>query len=293
MEKFAGYDEQSLASPGPVLTASATAREGENQSARAPENVPAPPAQPKMKSYPAQWDLMILLLAVTGGSVDAVVMRGFDALPGPQTGNTVLLGVALAHGQFPLATTRTAAFLGYLLGAAIGQVMLDRHRGSWPWPSAVGTIQIVELMFLGTLLAAWRLIGAHPANTAKDIFVAMSAIAMGIQSAAVLDLPAAKPTTTYITGMLTTFVMHLIHGLRLIEASPEPSNQSYEISLATTLSFAGPWICGLTWFVYLTGVVAGALFFSSAHEIALVLPIVTLTTVILLGRNHAGPDHSE
>jgi hypothetical protein len=37
----------------------------------------------------------------------------------------------------------------------------------------------------------------------------------------VLDLPVEKPTTTYITGMLTTFVTHLIQFLHLVEASWE------------------------------------------------------------------------
>jgi uncharacterized membrane protein YoaK (UPF0700 family) len=292
MKNYARSDEQSLASQAPVLSAPATAHEGKEHPARASENSPTPQAHPKIKTYPGGWDLMIFLLAVTGGSVDAVIMMAFDALPGPQTGNTVLLGVALAHGQVFLATTRGVAFLGYLLGAVIGQAMLVRHRGSWPWPSAVGTIQIIELMFLATLFSGWRLVGAHPSHAAKDIFAALSAIAMGIQSATVLDLPAEAPTTTYITGMLTTFVMHLVKWLRLIEASPHSVNQGHEIRLGS-LSLAGPWIYGLTWFFYLTGAVAGAIFFSFVNDNALLLPIATLTTVIMLGRNQAAPTSAE
>jgi uncharacterized membrane protein YoaK (UPF0700 family) len=282
--KNTGYDEQSSVSSRPVVPASATALEGKDQSARAPENSPTPPGHRKVQIYPRRWDLMIFLLAVTGGSVDAVVMRAFDALPGPQSGNTVLLAVALAHGQVPLATTRFAAFVGYLLGGAIGQVMLVRHRASWPWPSAVGTIQIVELMFLGMVFAGWWLIGAHAADAAKDILVAISAMAMGIQSAVVLDLPGEKPTTTYITGMLTTFITRLVQWLHLIETAPKSLDREHEISLAT-LSLARPWIYGLTWLFYLAGAIAGALLFSSIHENALLLPLVLLATVIALGRN--------
>jgi uncharacterized membrane protein YoaK (UPF0700 family) len=167
--------------------------------------------------------------------------------------------------------------------------MLVKHRGSWPWPSAVGTIQIVELTVLTTLLAAWRLVGVDPAEAVKDIFVAMSAIALGIQSAVVLDLPSEKPTTTYVTGMLTTFVTHLIQWLHLIEVSPPvSSSQRGEVTLGT-LSLAGPWIYGLTWLTYLAGVLVGSLLFSPAHEMALVLPVTTLIVVILLGRDNAAP----
>jgi uncharacterized membrane protein YoaK (UPF0700 family) len=283
MENYAGYDDQSIVSPTPVLSAISIAHEGKTQLARASGT--GPKLQARSKTYPARWDLMILLLAVVGGSVDVVVYRAFDALPGPQTGNTVLLGVALAHGQFPLATTRSAALFGYLVGAAIGQIMIVKHRGSWPWPSAVGTIEIVELMFLGALIVAWRLVGAQPAGITKDLFVAMSAIAMGIQSAVVLDLPDAKPTTTYITGMLTIFVTHLIQFLHLIETSPEIN--------MPTMSLSGPWIYGLTWVFYLSGAVAGGLLFSFVHKNALVLPITLLAAVILLGRNHAAPAETQ
>jgi uncharacterized membrane protein YoaK (UPF0700 family) len=289
MEKYAGYDDQSRIASGSVLSASASSQEIEIRSAPAREPSPQPNSRSKM--YPALWDLMILMLAVVGGSVDAIVCRAFDALPGPQTGNTVLLGIALAHGQFSLAMARSAALFGYIVGAAIGQVMIVKHRGSWPWPSAAGTIEIVELMFLGALIVAWHLAGAHAVGTAKDIFVAMSAIAMGIQSAVVLDLPAEKPTTTYITGMLTTFVTQLIQSLHLIEASSE-SRSRHEISLAR-MSLAGPWIYGLTWLVYLSGAVAGGLLFSPAHENALLLPIVLLAAVVLLGRAIAAPAETQ
>lgn len=282
MEKYPGYGDQSRISSRSDLSASASGQEIGIRSAPAREPSPEPNA--RSKKYPALWDLMILLLAVVGGSVDAIVCRAFDALPGPQTGNTVLLGVALAGGQFSLAMARSAALFGNLLGVAIGQVMIVRHRRSWPWPSAAGTIEIVELMFLGALIVAWRLAGDQPVGTAKYIFVAISGIAMGIQGAVLLDLPAEKPTTTYITGMLTTFVTELIRFPHLIEASPESSR--HEISLAT-ISLAGPWIYGLTWLVYLSGAVAGALLFSFAHKNALLLPIVLLAAVILLGRNLA------
>src|ERR1700726_377042 len=105
MEKYAGYDDQSRISSGSLLSASASSQEIEIRSAPAREPSPQPNARSKM--YPALWDLMILLLAVVGGSVDAIVCRAFDALPGPQTGNTVLLGIALAHGQYSLAMARS------------------------------------------------------------------------------------------------------------------------------------------------------------------------------------------
>ena len=175
MEKYAGYDDQSRISSGLVYQHLRPHRK-----LKFDRHQLVSLALSRTPVVSGLWDLMILLLAVVG-SVDAIVCKAFDALPGPQTGNTVLLGITLAHGQFPLATARSAALFGYLVGAAIGQVMIVKHRGSWPWPSAAGTIEMVELMFLGALIVAWRLTGAQPVGTAKDIFVAMLAIAMGIR----------------------------------------------------------------------------------------------------------------
>lgn len=228
-------DERSAVSPKSILPASATAAE------RTTPTETALPSDTKsqLKPYPVRWDIMILLLAVVGGSVDAVVIRAFDALPGAQTGNTVLLGVALAHAQLPLVITLTAALLGYLLGVAIGQLMILRHRGSWPWPSAVGSIQIVELTFLVALVVLWRQVGPNPGDAIKAILVAFSAIAMGIQSAALLDLPAAKPTTTYITGMLTTFMTHMIQFLDPATATPSDPINIWQLHQLSRLPVRG------------------------------------------------------
>ena len=48
-----------------------------------------------------------LLLTLVGGSVDAMVILGFNVLTAAQTGNTVLLAVAIARGD--LVTGASAA----------------------------------------------------------------------------------------------------------------------------------------------------------------------------------------
>lgn len=52
----------------------------------------------------------------------------------------------------------------------------------------------------------------------------------------------------------------------------------------SSLSAVGrPWICGLTWLVYLAGPVASGLFFLHANKIALLLPIVAILVLIIVG----------
>jgi uncharacterized membrane protein YoaK (UPF0700 family) len=226
---------------------------------------------------------MVLLLAITGGSVDAVLILAFNVLAGAQTGNTVLLGTAVAQIRLATALGSMASVAGYVFGVAAGEFILVRHRDNWPWPSAVGTVLIAELMLLGSLLVFWLLAGPRPVQEKIYILVICAAGAMGIQSAAMLRLHG-SPTTTYITGTLTTFASRLIRWLKLVEAAPA-SPERQELILMTAFSaVGGPWIYGLTWFVYVTGVVVGGLLFLRTREMALLMPIVAIVAVVILGR---------
>jgi uncharacterized membrane protein YoaK (UPF0700 family) len=227
---------------------------------------------------------MILLLAIAGGSVDAVMILAFNVLTGAQTGNTVLLGAALAQGRMAAAFGSTVSVVGYVIGAALGEFILVRHHDTWPWPSAVGTVLIAELIPFGCLFIVWRLAGPDPVQETKYTLVIYAASAMGIQSAAMLRLHGG-PTTTYITGTVTTFATKLIRWLQLVEAAPAPSPEQQELIQMTVLSaIGGPWIYGLTWFVYVTGAVGGGLLFLYTREMALLLPIAAIVVVVIVGR---------
>jgi uncharacterized membrane protein YoaK (UPF0700 family) len=76
----------------------------------------------------------------------------------------------------------------------------------------------------------------------------------------------------------------VLAAVAVLQASAE-SDQRRQMNL---MSLA-PWIYGLTWLVYLASAIAGTLLFSSIGDLALFLPIVALTAVILLGRNIAVP----
>jgi uncharacterized membrane protein YoaK (UPF0700 family) len=153
----------------------------------------------------------------------------------------------------------------------------------WWWPSAIGAVLITELIPLGALLIFWRLAGPHPIQETICILVAFAASAMGIQSAAMLRLHGG-PTTTYITGTLTTFATKLIEWLRLVDTASAPSRSRQDLTLMSHFSAIGaPWMYGSTWLVYLTGVVVGGLLFLGAKELALLLPMLAIVACIIVG----------
>jgi uncharacterized membrane protein YoaK (UPF0700 family) len=237
-------------------------------------------SNPQTREYPALWDFLILVLAVAGGSVDGVLILAFNVLTGAQTGNTVLLGVSLAQGRLAIALGSMVSVVGYVIGAALGEFILVRHDDTWPWTSAVGTVLIAELIPLGCLFIFWRLAGPHPAQQTIYMLVIYAASAMGLQAAVMLHLHGG-PTTTYITGTLTAFATKLIRWVRLVETAPVSAHGRQQSILMTAFSaLDGPWIHGLTWFVYLTGTAVGGLLYLYTGETALLLPIVAIVVVI-------------
>ena len=130
---------------------------------------------------------------------------------------------------------------------------------------------MAELLLLVGVLVMWRWLGG-PGE--RIVLVALAAIAMGIQSAVVLRFHTG-PTTTYVTGTLTTFTMRMIRRLR--RGGPESSPVARQASAPEER----PWIYGVTWSVYLVGAVVTALLYLWSHVAALLLPIAALAVVTL------------
>jgi uncharacterized membrane protein YoaK (UPF0700 family) len=215
---------------------------------------------------------MVLLLSVVGGSVDAAMILGFGVLTAAQTGNTILLAVSLAQGELATGFYAAVSVVGYVIGAAVGElVILKRRDSADSWLSPAGWALLVELVPLGALLALWHGAGSHPQTAVIPALVVLAAMSVGIQSAAVLRLHVG-PKTTYVTGTLTTFTTRAIQSLNFFEtararAHQQPSDHT--------------WIYGASWLVYLGGAAAGALLFLKYRERALVLPLTAIVAVLL------------
>jgi uncharacterized membrane protein YoaK (UPF0700 family) len=237
-------------------------------------------SNPQMREYPARWETHDPAPGRSWAQCRCGDDSGFNVLTGAQTGNTVLLGAALAQGRLAAALGSIVSVVGYVIGVAVGEFILIRHHETWPWPSAVRTVLIAELIPLGCLFIFWLLAGPHPVQETICALVLYAAGATGLQSAAMLRLHGGA-ATTYVTGTMTTFATKLIRWLRLVEAASVSSPERQELIQMTTVSaVGGPWIYGLTWFVYVTGAVVGGLLFLYTREMALLLPIVAIVVVV-------------
>lgn len=164
-------------------------------------------------------DVLLLLLAATSGYVDAVSYLGLGhVFTSNMTGNTVLLGLALGqrHG---LAASRSAVSLaGFIVGVALGSALIGENEKRVVWPGRVAFVCAIE----SAALLAFAIVGIL-ADIARHgwveyVLIALSAITMGLQSAAVRTLGVSGVTTTYITGTWTSMVSGLAARLRALRA---------------------------------------------------------------------------
>jgi uncharacterized membrane protein YoaK (UPF0700 family) len=155
---------------------------------------------------------MLLLLTLAAGSVDAISYLGLEhVFTAMMTGNTVLLGLALGQGEILAASRNILALLGFGGGVILGATIAERDRSQSDWPPAVTKALTLEWVLLGAFAALWHLTGPARGEVVLYSLIVLTAVAMGVQSAAVRRLGVPGIATTYITGTLTGLMVDIAH----------------------------------------------------------------------------------
>ncbi len=208
---------------------------------------------------------LTLLLALTAGAVDAMVLVGFQILTAAQTGNTVLLAAALARGEGATGLNAALSVAAFFAGAFTGGRLLGNH--GW----GARRVLVLEVAVIAAAMALWLLRGTDPGPAAEVIGAV--ALAMGLQSAVMLQLRAAS--TTYVTGVLAV----LARDLATLPDSGTDAPPS-------------PWRHAGVWTVYFAAAVLGAALFLHWGPAGLLFPLAFLTIAALLapGRPNLTPN---
>ena len=155
-------------------------------------------------------DALLLTLTAAAGAVDAVSFLGLGRIfTANMTGNLVLLGVAIGQAQLAGSVRSVIAFAAFVLGVLAGVRVTARTEPTVVWPRSATLALIGELGLLLGLLAGWEITGDRPNAVALDILIALSAGAMGMQTAAARRVGVVGVTTTFVTGMLTNLIAEL------------------------------------------------------------------------------------
>jgi uncharacterized membrane protein YoaK (UPF0700 family) len=205
-------------------------------------------ANPHPSSDNTAWQAAIL--AIVAGYADAVGFLAFGAFAGAMTGNTVLLGIALAGMDFDAAAESAIIIASFLVGVAASAVLGRRLPLAAIF--AIEAVAIVVAALVGPLVAAPAL-----------------AFAMGLQNATMTRFAGTSLNTVFLTGNLQKMMQDFIG--RFTGSTRPPESEAVESAM----------IVGL-WAAYLGGVVAGAL----AHHWLThpLLPVVLLLPLALIRR---------
>ena len=162
----------------------------------------------------------LLLLSVTAGSADAIGYLALgEVFTSNMTGNVVLLGIHLGQGH--LATAGRALyvlaifFLGLCLGAWLGKDVPERQ-----WRALAFRLIGLEKVALLVLAIGWVCVADKSNVVVTHGLLALLALAMGLQSAAMYRLSAPGVGTTAITGTLTAFATGLVGLFYITKIDP-------------------------------------------------------------------------
>jgi uncharacterized membrane protein YoaK (UPF0700 family) len=166
-------------------------------------------------------DVRLLVLAASAGSADAWSYFGLGhAFVANMTGNTVILGLAVFqdHGDM----LHPAIALGcYATGAMLGSLLTGSVRPGTVWSRAISWTLMLEALLLLAAEAGWIAIHLHINHSPSlELLLATLALAIGMQSGAMVQLKIPGIVTTYITGTWTTMVTGLVRLGRHEQQTP-------------------------------------------------------------------------
>jgi uncharacterized membrane protein YoaK (UPF0700 family) len=210
--------------------------------------------------WPGTHGRLLLALAGAAGIVDALSYLGLGKVfTANMTGNTVLLGVAVATGDGGAAARSGVALGAFCLGVAAG-VALTRHGSAWPQAAALPLW--LEAAALVALLALWAIDGVA---AVRFVLIASAGVAMGLQTAVVRASDVSGVNTTFMTGTLTTAIARAVLRLQRISEKAE-----------------GPSLPAAAWLVYGVAALGGALMEHAWGAVVVIPPLAIVCAIALI-----------
>ncbi|HWC37029.1 MAG TPA: YoaK family protein [Acidimicrobiales bacterium] len=250
------------------------------------------PVPMEFRQLPAARRGTILLgLTLVAGCTDAISYLGLGRVfTANMTGNTVLLGLAVAQRDAGAAARSAAALGGFVIGAVVvslapeltgtaaggaGVPAARRRPGTGPRPGrrsrqlaqVTGSL-VIELGLLAALLGWWSTTGSTPHGAAQDGLISLAGTAMGVQSAAVARLGVPGVATTYITGTWTGISAGVANWIRRRPPDVSPEDGPHRGLQVTVVV------------VYLGGAIAGGFGHDGWGPAAAAIPLGVLAVVV-------------
>jgi len=226
-------------------------------------------------------DSLVLLLAWAAGSVDAIGFLGLGhVFTANMTGNTVLLGLSLGEGRSLAALANVIALAGFILGVAFGALIVERDSKKGEWDRAVTAALFLEALMLAAFTLCWHVLpdSGERSSTALYTLIALSAAAMGIQSAAVRRLNLPGVATTYVTGTMTSLVSGLTRRLHAVRPAATQDSSSGEVKPAGSHALLQASVI----VIYGLSALASGFFQIHVPQLVAIAPLFAISVVLLV-----------
>ena len=219
-------------------------------------------------------DTLLVALSFSSGAVDAISFialgKVFTAF---MTGNFVFLGLRAAGAPGPEVLTVVISIAAFALGVFAATRIVRSSSRSRPWPREVTVALGVVVFAQAAFAAGWIAVSGEPSTGMTDLLVGISALAMGLQSGAVLSLAVKGVFTTAATATLMYLMSELAAASSVVERARH----------ATVL------------IALLAGATAGGVLLEQARTFAPLLPLAVTVLVVAiaydpLGAGDAAPD---
>jgi uncharacterized membrane protein YoaK (UPF0700 family) len=205
-------------------------------------------------------DLLLVGLTFASGAVDAIAFLGLDKVFSAfMTGNLAFLGFRLAGADGPDLVRVAAALVAFAAGVFMAVQIVKPTRGSGIWPRRVSVALGVAALAEAAFAVGWLATSGQPSAAAGDLLIALSALAFGLQSGAIMSLAVKGIFTTAATATL------------IMLASDKAG---WSRSTTEVRRLAGV-LAGLV-----AGAAAGAFLLLHARDYAPILPLIATLAVV-------------
>jgi uncharacterized membrane protein YoaK (UPF0700 family) len=219
---------------------------------------------------------IVLLFTFAAGSVDAVAYMAAHVFTANMTGNAVLMGIYVGQGHGTAGLHSLLALIVFIVGVVLGALLAGAAGDRAKTLEAVRREVFAESVILALFAATFLLPLPVEGRLVSALLIIFSALAMGLQSAAVRRLHLPGIATTYITGTLTNLVFGLTQhwGSRRRGAGSSPADETAAASLRRFFVLqAQVFLC-----YALAALVSGALYLRWPSAVAW-LPMIAIGTV--------------
>jgi uncharacterized membrane protein YoaK (UPF0700 family) len=222
---------------------------------------------------------IVLLFTFAAGSVDAVAYMAAHVFTANMTGNAVLMGIYVGQGHGTAVLHSLLALIVFIGGVVLGAILAGAGGDRAKTLAAVRREVFVETVILALFASSFLLPRPWESRVVSVLLIIFSALAMGLQSAAVRRLHLPGIATTYITGTLTNLVVGLTQhwASRRVAGVSSPAETTATASLKRYLVLqAQVFLC-----YALAALVSGALYLRWPSAVAW-LPVIAIGAVAMM-----------